>query len=136
MPSMNPVARIADTALKVAGRAVGLVVGGVRGAARLANPKPDSAGSRADSADRAATDTAVRSETGAAPQGHEAAPPGPVTAPPAEPDASIEEIAEAAVARELAEEPQPTEVAPEPTPAPPSGAESETVYSTSTEDAD
>jgi hypothetical protein len=110
---------VAQLPFKLAGKAVGAVTSSPRATDR------EAPSTRAESQ--------ARPEPPAKPEASASPTPGPETVL-AEPDATVEEIAEAAVARELAEQPQPTESTPEPSPAPPTDAEPETVYSTSTED--
>lgn len=128
-----------DPIVKIAGKAVGVVAGGARVAASLIYSTSEHAKSMVGIAKEreapAPTDAPVEARAKSAPSTSPTSePPGPVTAPPAEHE-SVEVVAEAAVARELAEEPRPTPspskaaraVAPQPPPEP--------VFSTSTPDA-
>lgn len=139
MGSKNPLARIADAAQgaaslplkvteKVAGTAVGVVAGGARAVAGLINPRtsrPESSvGIGRETEPSAPTDRPVEATP----------PPGPDTVPP--PLEPVEELADAAVAREMAEEPLDDAPAPDATPdtAPTPSSGSEKVFSTSTPD--
>lgn len=115
MASRNPLTRITHAAQgaaalplkateKVAEQAVGVVASGVRVASSLIYSTAERAKSMAGIEDEKTAPAPTE-----APEARTASrAPGPVTAPPAEPLESVEALAEAAVAREMAEEPQPT----------------------------
>lgn len=120
MAARNPLAKVTDAAhgalslpLKATEKAVGVAAGGIRVAASLVYSTAERAKSLVGIEDErdapaptdAPVDVGARSNSSASAG---SAAPGPVTVPPAQPLGSVEALAEAAVAREMAEEPLPS----------------------------
>lgn len=87
------VTRPVQTTEKVVGKATEVAGSGVRAVTNVVHPSEDRPAAESGTADHRS------------PEAKSSPVPGPDTAPPAMPEKSIEELAEAAVAREMAEEP-------------------------------